>query len=67
MNAIAYADRTRMEGGSLYVTGAICWDCAKVVANSGISTVCYKLDRDRSNAEVTRLLVHSGLEVWKVI
>lgn len=61
MNAIAYADRSRMEGGSLYVTGSICWDCAKVVANSGISRVLFIADRDRDTTKVVTFLFHSGL------
>ena len=43
-NAIAKADRSKIEGGTLYVTSAICWDCGKVVANSGIARVVCKVD-----------------------
>ena len=43
-NAIAKADRTRVEGGTLYVTSAICWDCGKVVANSGVARVVMQVD-----------------------
>jgi deoxycytidylate deaminase len=39
MNAIAYADRSSMEGGTMYVTSTVCWSCAKVIANSGIRNV----------------------------
>lgn len=46
-NAIAKADRTRIEGGTLYVTSAICWDCGKVVANSGIARVVCRVDWQR--------------------
>lgn len=62
MNAIAYADRSRMQGGSLYVTGSVCWDCAKVVANSGISRVLFIADRDRNTDKVVTFLFRSGLE-----
>lgn len=63
MNAIAYADRTRMEGGCIYVTGSICWDCAKVIANSGITSVVYAIDRDRNNNKIETFLIESGLSV----
>lgn len=43
-NAIAKADRTRIDGGTLYVTSAICWDCSKVVANSGVKRVLMEVD-----------------------
>lgn len=66
MNAIAYADRSRMEGGTLYVTGAMCWDCAKVVANSGITRVFHVIDRDRQVDKVENLLSECGVEIWQV-
>jgi dCMP deaminase len=43
-NALMYADRRLYEGGTLYVTSSVCWSCAKLVANSGISTVVMNLD-----------------------
>lgn len=66
MNAIAYADRSRMEGGTLYVTGSVCWDCAKVVANSGITRVFHVIDRDRQVDKVENLLAECGVEIWQV-
>lgn len=38
-NALLFCDRRDREGGTLYVTSAICWDCAKMIANSGLTTV----------------------------
>ena len=43
-NALLYADRTRIEGGTLYVTTAICSGCAKPIANSGVAAVVVRDD-----------------------
>lgn len=39
VNALLAADRNARIGGTLYVTSSPCWDCAKVIANSGIDRV----------------------------
>jgi len=70
-NAIAKADRTRIEGGTLYVTSAICWDCGKVVANSGISRIVCRVDEakdaHRDPQRTIAFLRECGIEVneWK--
>lgn len=38
-NALLFSDRTRREGGTIYVTSAVCFSCAKLVANSGLDAV----------------------------
>lgn len=42
-NALLRADRYRIKGGALFVTSAVCWDCAKLVANSGLSRVVQRV------------------------
>lgn len=41
-NALLFADRRDYAGGTMYVTNPCCWDCAKLVANSGIKTLVVK-------------------------
>lgn len=44
-NALLHSDYTaRRDGGTLYVNGPPCWDCAKLIANSGISRVVHLTD-----------------------
>jgi len=66
-NAIAKADRTRIVGGTLYVSSSVCWDCGKVVANSGVSRVLMELDLDRDKhrdpMRTIEFLQSCGLEV----
>lgn len=38
-NAILYSSPAERDGASIYITGAPCFGCAKLIANSGISEV----------------------------
>lgn len=38
-NALMMSDRTLRLGGTIYVTSGICFGCAKLIANSGLTTV----------------------------
>jgi len=66
LNAIAKADRSRIIGGTIYVAAAVCWDCGKVVANSGVSTVVMRVeerDEHRNPARTIDFLEQCGLDV----
>ena len=43
INALIYADRSRMEDGTIYVTSTPCFTCAKAVANSGVRQVICRI------------------------
>lgn len=66
-NAIAKADRTRINGGTLYVTSSICWDCGKIVANSGIVRMVCRIhpekDAHRHPERTIKFLRDCGIEV----
>ena len=65
-NALLYVDRSRVEGGTIYVTGACCMQCAKLVSNSGISRVVMKIrdiDLHRKPEVVVEYLEKCGIEV----
>lgn len=38
-NALMFCDRREREGGTIYITGYMCWTCTKLVANSGLRRV----------------------------
>jgi dCMP deaminase len=38
-NCLLYVDRSAVEGGTIYVTGAPCMQCAKLISNSGLARV----------------------------
>lgn len=66
-NALLFCDRRDREGGTLYVTSVPCWECAKLIANSGVATVVYPEPGDaeahRNPGRTLHLLLASGLEV----
>lgn len=47
-NALIFADRRTYAGGTIYITNPCCFDCAKLVANSGVSRVVW-LQTDQDN------------------
>lgn len=65
-NALIFADRALYKGGSIYVTNPCCWDCSKLVANSGIARVVFKASAVDQNAgwqTSVALLRSCGLQV----
>jgi len=43
-NALMAADRSTWQGGTIYVISDICFNCAKLIANSGLAQVIVKTD-----------------------
>lgn len=43
-NAIMHSDRNLREGGTIYITRAPCYECSKLIANSGIKRVVARVD-----------------------
>jgi deoxycytidylate deaminase len=43
MNAVSRADWSRLQGGTAYVNGAVCFQCAKLLAACGVSRVVMKV------------------------
>jgi dCMP deaminase len=41
VNALLYSDRSKVEGGTLYITDEPCTGCRKVIANSGVLRVVW--------------------------
>lgn len=65
-NAIAHADRTAVVGGTLYVNGACCMTCTKLVANSGVSRVVMKIKASQSyrdHEKTITFLMACGIDV----
>ena len=50
-NALLFADRRDYASGTMYVTNPCCWECAKLVANSGISRLVVRLTNKDSHAD----------------
>ena len=65
-NAIAFCDRRDREAGTIYVTGAICVTCAKLIAASGLARCVYVDDgaaEHRAPAKGVAIMRECGLDV----
>lgn len=63
-NALLFCDRREREGGTIYITTNLCWECAKLVANSGLVRVVMRSDRDyRPTDQVVQLLADCFIEL----
>lgn len=63
-NAIMWSDRFAREGGTLIVNGTPCWECSKLIAGSGISTVVHTEDPAYADWSKCRELLESvGIHV----
>lgn len=61
------SDRSLREGGTIYVTSHVCFGCAKLIANSGITRVVVSTEEEarayRNPQASYRFLQECGLEV----
>lgn len=65
-NALLFADRSHYQGSTMYVTNPCCWDCAKLVANSGVARIVFRLSDADAHADTgtpIEFLKSCGLQV----
>lgn len=66
-NALIHADHSRIQNGTLYVTSSCCWECGKLVANSGVSRVVMRTsdvqDAHRNPVQTRKFMRDCGLEI----
>jgi deoxycytidylate deaminase len=66
-NALSVCDRSVREGGTIYVTSDVCFACAKLIANSGLSSVCAVLtdkSLERQSDKSYKFLEQCGVTVY---
>lgn len=66
LNALMFSDRTRVEGGTMYVSSSVCVTCMKPVGNSGVRRVVWLLggtDTDRDTMTAVTYLGQCGITV----
>ncbi len=68
VNAIIHSDYSaRRDGCTLYVNGRPCWDCAKVIANSGVTRIVYLEDDPQAfMGKADTLLTQAGIEIERL-
>lgn len=68
-NALSVCDRVQRELGTIYVTSIPCMDCAKLIANSGLTRLVYRLTprgkarEDRLDESPLAFLANCGIKV----
>lgn len=71
-NCLLRADPFKIRGGTMYISGLSCWDCAKLVSNSGVrravllseATTTHGRDiAHRRASDSIDLMLRSGLQV----
>jgi dCMP deaminase len=67
MNALLFADRSRFEGGTIYVSSSCCIGCARMISTSGLDRVVMQLDEfadaHRDPESAIAWLIECGLDV----
>ncbi|MBO8171466.1 MAG: dCMP deaminase family protein [Bacillaceae bacterium] len=61
VNLMLFTDREDRIGATVYVTDEPCWNCAKMLANSGIKEVVYARSYDKDHDKVSRLFEEAGI------
>ena len=65
-NALLFADRTAYRGGTIYITNPCCWECTKLIANSGLRRVVFEVSNVDAHAEWrthVEFLIECSIEV----
>lgn len=68
-NALLRADYSMIQGGTIYVSHSSCINCAKLVANSGLSTLVHRVteaDAHRNPDAVEKYLRDAGMKVVRI-
>ena len=68
-NALLYVDRSRIEGGTIYIVSPPCMQCAKLISNSGIARVVCEIgesDKHRKPEDAIQYLRQCGILVTSV-
>lgn len=49
-NALLYSDRSKIEGGTIYVTGEPCHTCRRLIGGSGLARIVWSVTGDPDGA-----------------
>jgi dCMP deaminase len=65
-NALLYVDRSRVEGGTIFVNSSTCMNCAKLISNSGLAHLVHQVHPEhayRKPEAVEEYLIKCGITV----
>lgn len=61
VNLILFTDREDREGSTIFVTDSPCYNCAKMLANSGINEVVYEREYEKDHPKVAQLFSEANI------
>lgn len=61
VNLILFTDRQDREGSTIFVTDSPCYNCAKMLANSGIKEVVYEREYEKDHEKVANLFSEASI------
>lgn len=61
VNLMLFTDRDDREGATVYSTDSPCYNCAKMLANSGIKEVVYEYIYEKDHPKVAQLFAEAGI------
>lgn len=61
VNLILFTDREDREGATIFVTDSPCYNCAKMLANSGIKEVVYEREYEKDHQKVAQLFSDANI------
>lgn len=62
-NLILQTDSMEREGSTVYVTAIPCWNCALLLANSGVREVVYDVEHGAEVGDVQSLFLEAGISL----
>jgi dCMP deaminase len=69
MSALVRADRSQLDGGTIYVTGSVCINCARMITHTELHRVVHRVneaDMHRNPESVEEFLRQSGIAVVRL-
>lgn len=68
-SALVRADRSQLTGGTIYITGSVCINCARLISHTELRRVVHTVretESHRNPEAVEEFLIEAGLKVFRL-
>jgi dCMP deaminase len=66
VNLMLFSDRDERLGATVFVTDEPCWNCANMLANSGVVEIVYHRPYMKDHVQVINLLTQKGISIRQI-
>lgn len=66
-NVILQSDFNERQGATIYTTDMPCWDCSKLIVNSGIARIVYEREYPRHKPHFEKLCQEKGIIFEEIV